>query len=232
MKGQEYEALRQGPLFRDLPGDALAAVEKRCRWRTFGPGEQIIDYEDQSCDVYFLVSGHARVIIYSVAGKAVAFRDMGPGDIFGEFAAIDEKPRSASVEALETCRVASISRQSFRELLVEQPRVAVALIRHLVAQMRSLTERVFEFSTLAVNNRIHAELLRLARQVDASAKEVSIPSAPTHAEIASRISTHREAVSRELSRLAHIGLLERRHTTLCVKDVERLARMVREATGD
>lgn len=226
------KSLRDVSLFRDLPEDLRCLVERSCRWRNFRTGEEIVSYQDVSRDVHFMVSGQARVIIYSISGKVVAFRDIGAGDLFGEFAAIDERPRSASVEAKTDGLVASMSAQSFRKVLADEPCVALPLIRHLVTQIRLLTDRVFEFSTLAVNNRIHAELLRLVRQVDPSSNEVCLSPAPAHAEIASRISTHREAVSRELSRLAHIGLLQRQDSSLLIKDVERLARMVREATGD
>jgi len=63
-------------------------------------------------------------------------------------------------------------------------------------------------------------------------KRVRISPAPTHTEIASRVSTHREAVTRELTRLSRIGLIERERNALLVKDVERLAEMVHAATGE
>jgi len=95
---------------------------------------------------------------------------------------------------------------------------------------------VVEFSTLAVNNRIHAELLRLARgqmtepAVDVDA--VMIPQLPTHQEIANRISTHREAVGRELARLEKLGLIARDGHALKILDVPHLARMVAEVKGE
>ncbi|MCG8559212.1 MAG: helix-turn-helix domain-containing protein, partial [Hyphomicrobiales bacterium] len=107
-----------------------------------------------------------------------------------------------------------------------------ALLKRLVAQIRSLTTRVFEFSTLAVSNRIQAELLRLARDNGIDDNTALITPAPTHTEIASRISTHREAVTRELSRLTQNNVIRREGRALCVTDVDRLARMVQEATGD
>ena len=63
-------------------------------------------------------------------------------------------------------------------------------------------------------------------------KRVRISPAPTDTEIASRVSTHREAVTRELTRLSRIGLIERERNALLVKDVERLAEMVHAATGE
>ena len=183
-------------------------------------------------NILFLIAGRARVMLYAVSGKAVAFRDIGPGDFFGELAAIDGKPRSASVEALEPCLVACMSASVFREAFRSQPTVTDAVVRHLAGQVRTLTGRVFEFSTLAVRNRIQAELLRLARAAGAVEDRVArIEPAPTHEEIASRISTHRQAVTSELNRLAQIGLIERHGRALEIKDVDQLIRMVHEATG-
>jgi len=83
-----------------------------------------------------------------------------------------------------------------------------------------------------VNNRIQAEVLRLANLAPREGRAARIGAAPTHAEIASRISTHREAVTRELNRLSRIGIIERRDDALLVKDVDRLAAMVHEVTGE
>jgi len=121
---------------------------------------------------------------------------------------------------------------AFREILETEPKAAKKLLEHFVLEIRELTTRVYEFSTLAVSNRIQAELLRLARMAARDGKRVRISPAPTHTEIASRVSTHREAVTRELTRLSRIGLIERERNALLVKDVERLAEMVHAATGE
>jgi predicted transcriptional regulator len=95
-----------------------------------------------------------------------------------------------------------------------------------------LSERVLEFSTLAVRNRIHAELLRLAADARREDGQALLSPAPSLSEIADRISTHREAVSRELSRLGSIGLLRREGGDLLVPDMARLEKLVREAKGE
>jgi CRP-like cAMP-binding protein len=219
-------------IFAGLPQETLEQIQRRCRWRRYEPGEPIVDYLDASDDVFFITAGEARVTIYSLAGKAVSFRDLGPGDVFGEYPAIDGGPRSASVEARTSCVVASMPVAAFKELLQAEPAVARALLPQLVRTIRSLTTRVYEFSTLAVNNRIQAEVLRLAHMVPREGKSARIVPAPTHVEIANRISTHREAVTRELNRLSRIGIIERRGGTLLVRDIDRLATMVHEATGE
>lgn len=180
--------------------------------------------------MYFLTHGLARVIIHSPTGKDVVYRTIEPGDIFGEFAAIDGEPRSASVEVLQPSTVASMSSWDFRNAILDEPDVAMALLRHLTAESRRLAARVLEFSTLAVRNRIQAELLRLAGGHPSTHGDVVIRRAPTHPVIASRVSTHREAVTRELGRLTQLGIIERKGADLVIKDMARLAEMVQEAT--
>jgi CRP/FNR family transcriptional regulator, cyclic AMP receptor protein len=215
-----------------LPPAALERIQRRCSWKGYEPGEPIVDYLDSSDNVFFITEGEARVTIYSLSGKAVSFRELSAGEMFGEFPAIDQGPRSASVEARTQCLVAYMPAAEFRELLRKEWPVTQALLRKLVMTIRALTTRVYEFSTLAVNNRIQAELLRLANLAPQGGNAARIAPAPTHVEIASRVSTHREAVTRELNRLSRMGLIERRDGTLLVKDLDRLAKMVHEASGE
>jgi len=218
--------------FRELPDDVRRRLEGRCQWQHYEPGVEILGYQDPSRDVFFITRGRVRAVIYSHAGQAVAFRDLGAGDMFGELAAIDGERRSAGIEAVETCTIAKMSPAAFWDLVLAERAVTKAVLLHLNRLIRSLSTRVFEFSTLTVRNRIHAELLRLCRDQGATTKSVRLTRLPTHAELASRISTHREAVSRELARLAKLGLLERRSGAIIVTDVERLARMVDDATHE
>ena len=229
---QPHPSLSKVAIFADLSPDALKRIERRCVWRNYEPGEAILDYLDASDDVFIIGTGEVRVTIYSLAGKAVSFRELGAGEVFGEYPAIDGGPRSASVEARTSCLIASMPAASFREILETEPGVAQALLPELVMKIRALTTRVYEFSTLAVNNRIQAELLRLANLASKDGKPTRIVPAPTHVEIASRVSTHREAVTRELSRLSRIGIIERKGAALIVKDIERLSEMVHDATGE
>lgn len=225
------QSLEKIGIFRELKPGALSALAQRCRWREYGAGQLIVGHQDNSQQVFFIIEGRAKAIIYSLSGRPVTFRDMDSGDMFGEYAAIDGQPRSASVEAVSPCLVASMSRELFWEVLRDEPSVAAATLKRLTGQLRALSERIFEFSTLAVKNRIHAELLRLARDHVKKDGSASITPAPTHAEIASHISTHREAVTRELNELAHDGLVERRGGSLIIRDLARLEHMVKEVIG-
>lgn len=226
------QSLEKVGIFSGLSVEARIALGKRCAWRKYDADEVIVDHLDASNEVYFITDGEARAKIYSALGKAVTFTDLGPGDMFGEIAAIDGGPRSASIEARTRCIIASMSASAFREVLVAEPSVTQALLQKLVGLIRVLTTRVYEFSALAVKNRIQAEILRLATLAPQTGNSAAIDAAPTHAEIASRVSTHREAVTRELNRLSRLGVVEQRGRALVVKDIERLEDLVHEVTGE
>ena len=90
-------------IFAGLSANALARIQRRCSWRRYEQGEPIVNYLDPSSEVFFITAGEAHVTIYSHAGKVVSFGELGAGEVFGEYAAIDQGPRSASVEARTSC---------------------------------------------------------------------------------------------------------------------------------
>jgi len=217
-------------LLSGLSRSELEALAKRCRWRRFGANEQVLAHLDAGTDVLFLAEGRLRVSLYSSSGKEVSFEDLDAGQMFGELAAIDRKGRSASVFTLEPSNVAFLDATSFMELLRTHFAVTHRVMMGLCRLVRRLDERVFEFSTLTVSNRIHAELLRLAGG-DARMQTAAISPAPRHADIASRVSTHREAVTREMNVLARAGVLKQERDALHILDLPKLARMVHEVLG-
>ena len=219
-------------ILKHLPRRDLEALAGRCQWRRYGPDQQIVGHQDETNDAFFIVVGEIRVTIHSLSGKTVTFRDIGAGNLFGELAAIDGKPRAADVVALCETLIAAMPADVFLDLLRNDPEVSASISRQLAGLVRSLTERVFEFSTLAVKNRIHAELLRLGRDHMEGENTAVISPVPTHAEIAARVSTQREVVTRELNALDRAGMIERRGGTLIIPDFARLARTVEEVLGE
>ena len=82
-----------------LSDDALTDISRGCRFVGYERGRQVIGYLEESVDVFFVVSGSVRVSIHSMLGKEISYREMGPGNMFGELAAIDGEQRSATVMA-------------------------------------------------------------------------------------------------------------------------------------
>jgi CRP/FNR family cyclic AMP-dependent transcriptional regulator len=220
-------------IFSGLDLDARNAIAESCNGAEFAAGDTILGHLDNSRDVFLILSGTVEVNLYSVNGRRITFNEKGAGQMVGELAAIDGQPRSAHVIAKTNCLTAAISPNDFLQIIADNPSVTRYLQNHLVSQVRLLSERVFEFNALCVSNRIHVELLRCAQSADEKeGQRRTILPAPTHAEIASRVSTHREAVTRELGRLTKDGLLEKAKDALVVVEIEQLEKLVEEALGE
>lgn len=218
----------QLPFLTRLSEADRAALAGRWSSSAHRAEELIIAHGDTGSDVFFLLEGRVRVTLFSEDGREIAYRDIGPNDIFGELAAIDGMARSASVVALAESRAARIPAAAFRELLHRHPSLAWTLLEHLSSLLRRMTDRVYEFSTLVVRQRLILELLRRAEDAHAEpGGPATLSPAPTHFELAAAISTHREAVSREMSALAKKGLVEKRGSKLLLRDLGTLEALAR-----
>lgn len=224
-------ALAAVELFYDLSFNDRKVVADKCRGRKFTAGEIVTCHNDIDTDVYFIISGRVRVAIYSASGKEVSFRDQVAGEMFGEIAAVDNKSRSAYVVTLCETLLAAVSAENFLWLMQLYPSIMVRALARFAQLVRLLSERVVEFSSLDVRNRLHAELLRLAWQNMDNANTATISPAPKHVELASRISTHREAITRELTHLASAGLIFKGKNWLRINDVVKLKNMVHDTAG-
>ncbi len=218
-------------MFSGLETGLRQKIEALCRWRNFAADETIIDRDDEGCDVYFLVAGSARVVLFSEAGREVSFDEIAAGACVGELAAIDGGARSASVIALAPTLVATLPQAAFHGLLAQEPKVTLVLLRRLAFTLRQATSRIFALSTLGAHNRVYAELLRMARPAGTgagAAARTTIRPIPAHGDIAARVSTTRETVARVLSELAKKGIVAREKSELVLLDPKRLKAMVRE----
>jgi CRP-like cAMP-binding protein len=225
-------ALRQIALLEGLSDQRLDLLAQQCLWHSVEAGKPLLLRAEQQGDLFLLVSGRVRVTTYSANGRQVTFRDSEAGEHFGDIAAIDGGPRSADVVTLEPSVVASLDRAAFMTLLHDEPLVAQRVMLRLVSLVRQLSERVIDLSTLGVQNRLHAELLRLARIAGIDGNQARLEPAPKHAALASQISTNREQVTRELNVLVRGGVLRKDDKALLVADVARLELMVSQVRGD
>jgi len=225
------ETLAKIPLYHTLPAAAIARLDTQCAWKHATSGQWLLDYQDASDDVFFVVTGAVRVMIQS-GGREVLFREIKAGEFFGELAAIDHHPRSSGIVAVLDVTIARMPASVFRATIHDHPDVCDQLLALLAGKIRALTNRVHEFATLDVPNRITAELLRLSRPEPDKPGRAIVSPPPIHSEIAARVSTRREAVARQLNALERAGLIERRRGAIALTNVDRLRRLLDEATDD
>jgi CRP-like cAMP-binding protein len=219
---QQSETLAYVPMFRSLQRPAIKALDARCEWRRVKAKQWVIDYQDDGMDVFFVAAGSVRVLIYAKSGREVILADLEAGGFFGELAPIDGRPRSASVLAVTDAVVATMPGAVFLEVLHDHPDVAMVVMKLLASRVRALDNRVLEYSTLDVRHRVCCELLRLARPDPTDPHRGVLSPAPTQAEIASRVSTYREAVVREMKSLERAGFLQRQRDAIILPDMPSL----------
>ena len=208
------------PFFRPFPAAALTALAAIARWRGFEPDQTVLEAGDPARDVFFIAAGDVRIITLSNTGKEMILNEFGPGQFFGEIAAIDGGPRSAGVVALTRCRICVIAAEPFMKFALATPEASHHLMRVLAGLVRESNARLLELTVLPVRPRLISLLLRMARPHGAGGLVVSPPR--PHHELAARMGTGREVVSRMLSALQRDGLVTPARGGLLLPEPERL----------
>jgi CRP/FNR family transcriptional regulator, cyclic AMP receptor protein len=207
----------------------------RCRWRRIDIDEIIVDFDDLSTDVFFIISGDVRILIRTQAGKEVILGEMRGGQMFGELAAIDGVSRSANVTALTRGEVCVMPASVFREIVFAAPAIADRLLRLLTKRVRELNARLMEHAVLDLRHRLFSELLRLSLPRPGTANERVVTPPPYHHVLAARIGCRREQVTREFTTMTAEGLVERTRGALVLKRADlferRIAEALRKETG-
>lgn len=199
-----------------------AHTARFCEGRCYRAGAEIIRHKDSSRDVFFILAGRVQVSLLTDAGKVVTFQELGRGEMFGELAAIDAQPRSTSVLAIDETSVVRISGPNFKDLIARIPSLAEQTMLRLCALSRFLCERAFEARAFHVPDQIRLEVLRIVSAYPAVDGGLVIEPAPTHEEIARRVGTTREQVTRVMRDFAKQGLITQSRKAWHVGDEKSL----------
>lgn len=227
--------LRALPLFAALEPDVADRLAARCSFVEHEPDAVIVDHQDPSTDVRFVLAGDVRVVMRVAEGREYILNDAGPGDFFGELSAIDGGGRSASVVAVTRAQTCSMPARVFREAIDADPAMRWAILERLALLVRRLSEKVTEYSFLQAKHRIYSELLRMSvprHGSDGKSDERVVSPPPVQRELADRIASRREVVSRVLSELERAGTVTRTRGALIIRDVPRLRALIREGWGE
>ena len=218
MAENQYHRLDGIRLFRGFGADWLRDIERQCHWHSYARDENILDRNNDDSDVFFVTRGSVLIVNFSQTGREIALARIAAGSYFGELAAIDGEPRSASVVALETCVVGALKPAAFNGIVASDPILSARLMRRLARIIRTSDDRIMDLSTLGAHQRVYLELLRLAEADPDNPKALVIGPMPAQKDIASQASTTRETVTRAISQLVADGIAERKHKVLYVRD--------------
>ena len=102
-------ALAEFPLFRGAAAATHDMIFRHANLRRCNADEEILSRDEQAGDVYFVLKGEVRIVNYSASGREVAYAIVPAGGYFGELSAIDGRPRSANVLAVDDCLLATLT---------------------------------------------------------------------------------------------------------------------------
>jgi len=204
----EREVLRTVPIFSELSDEDITSLARLASRKRY-PKDTVVFFENEEGDFFFtILEGRIKLTILGDDGREVILSVLGPGDFFGEMALLDNEPRSATAIAVEESELLSLHRSDFQSVLNDNKSITSALIRVLSARLRRANHQISTLALLDVYGRVARVIVDTARDEGKRLKDGRIAfRRATHQEIANRIGTTRETVTRMLKDLERQGLI-------------------------
>ena len=209
------ELLAKSKLFGPLGPEVLAQVAKQMRPVRFDGGQLIFERGDPGRDIYLVTAGRVRLSVLSAEGRELSFGHPGPGDVFGEIAALDGGPRTAHATAVTKVETMALSRPALDSLLESHPALGKAAIAFMCARLR---EADLQFESVALH-RIETRLARFllllvqqqhgAKSVEQAGARPAITFGLSQSELALHLGASRPKVNAALMMLEETGAIER-----------------------
>jgi CRP-like cAMP-binding protein len=213
--------LKANPFFGGFDREGLDAVAALCVTRRLDGGESLFLKGDPGDALYAVRRGQIRIATGTDAGRRLTLNLLGPGDVFGEVALLDGRPRTADATATEPTELFMVRRRDFLELLERQPQFAIRLIELLCQRIRWMSERMEESVLFPLSH-------RLARRLIALGEDYGADVAVSQEELAVFVGATRESVNRQLQAWKKRGLVELGRSHIRLVDVDGLAKAAAE----
>ena len=205
----EREFLKSVPLFSRLGEASLDAILRLTRRKRFRKDEIIFHEREMGDSLFVILHGRVKVAIFGDDGKEVTLSVLSEGDFFGEMSVLDLEPRSATVIAEADCEVLSLQRDDFLRSLEQDPGMSKSLIQVLADRLRKANHQISTLALLDVYGRVARVIQELAEEEGKRLKDGRVVvRRPTHMDIAHRIGSSRETVTRMMRDLEENGHIQ------------------------
>ena len=205
------EHLRTVPYFAGLGAAALQELAGLATWHEYAPGALIFLEGEDNTGLYSVQAGWVKVVKFSLDGREQVLRYFGPGEVFNEISIFLTRPNPATAIALEQCVLWQLQRAALQPLLAAHPELLLLVMANMAERITYLAGMVADLSLHTVEVRL-ARLLLDAATYDTLARQSWL----TQAELAARLGTVPDVLSRALRTLADAGLIHvnRREITI------------------
>jgi CRP/FNR family transcriptional regulator, cyclic AMP receptor protein len=194
----------------------------RGRRREFHARATIVRRGDEVSTLYVVITGRAHAIVYSLEGQAVLIQEYRPGDFFGAISPPYSATHDADVVAVEAVCAFLLDGGALALLAEQHGCIGLALLKVMVERLQQTATRMYEHVALSAVGRVHAEILRQARQ----SADLAIRPSPILSDLALHVSTTRETASRAVNALERRGIIRREPDKLVVVAPHRLEELV------
>lgn len=216
--------------FRNISEIEMEKILLDTRKSNLAQGDTIISKGSKLNHIYFLKSGRIKESSCTRAGKEVVYNMFSKGDCFGLVWALNFENSRADFIATKDSDVYAVRVNKFRQMIQTYPALSQSVLSELGKVASKFSDKLYEMRALDVAERTRAELLRYAiNKPDAAGSDyVEMADLPTHEEIANSIFTHREAVTKEISKLKKNGAIIKTDRNILAANVVLLQKMVAE----
>ena len=191
-------------LFSCLGEDAVRHFERIAVRKRFPKNATVFSKGETSDSLYVVCAGKVKAVVHDEQGKEIVLSLIGPGEYFGEMAALDGVPRSASIVTREPTEILIIRRDDFKRLLSLNPDMVFNLLSVLLGRLRRANQKIEALAFTNVHGRVAHLLMQLAERSD---EGWIVKDKMTHQEIADMVGASREMVSRIMGELVTAGYL-------------------------
>lgn len=220
------EQLRKPLLFSGLNDADLTELAEITIRRTFKKAESLFSEGEEATGFYLLVSGSIKLCRMSADGREKVLHFVKPRETFAEAAFFGDGKYPAEARAMEAGEVLYIPRQGFMELMTRNSNFALNLVVSLSLMLRQFARQIEELSFADVTSRLASFLVRRAAEKSTSYDGiVYIDLGIKKGELASRLGTAGETISRTLKKLKEEGIIEVQGNRVVVNEMEKLKKL-------
>src|SRR5215813_12066561 len=215
--------LRRVPLFTDLSNAELVLVAEHATVRRYDHGQVIFTEGDACSELLIVREGSVRILKTAANGRRQLLSIERVGNSLSELSVFDGNPYPATAEAITSTTLLCLAADHFRRICQQNPDVALKVIKVLGHRLRRMAELIEELSFSTVRGRLVSHLLRLAQENGRqSTRGIVVDLFENNEELAARLGTVRELVSRNLGRLHNDGLIEVRRRLVIIPNLAAL----------
>jgi CRP-like cAMP-binding protein len=215
--------LKQNSFLGRLPEVVLEQLIQKGQIRSFVKGSIIYRRGDPGDSLMVVISGRIKLANVSANGKEVVLYFVGPGDIYGEIAALDSKERAADAVALEDSEVFFVYTRDLLPILMAHPPAMFEVIQALCEKVR-IGAMIIEDNSLEMRARVARGLHRLAQQHGRrSADGTSLQLTISQEELGKHLGLSRTNVNRQLGQLKTANVIRIAGMEISIIDEQALA---------